>query len=81
MSLLYDLNAPKKPTNLSINSDLLQRSKKLNVNLAATLEQALNEKLAILESDRWKVENKSAIYAYNEYVEENGCFSDEYREF
>jgi antitoxin CcdA len=80
MSHLYDINAPKKPTNLSVNSDLLKRSKKLNVNLSATLEQALNEKLAILESERWKAENKTAISAYNKYIEANGCFSDEYRE-
>ena len=80
MSHLYDINAPKKPTNLSVNSDLLKRSKKLNVNLSATLEQALNEKLAILESVRWKAENKTAIWPYNKYIEANGCFSDEYRE-
>lgn len=29
MSHFYDINAPKKPTNLSVNSDLLQRSKKI----------------------------------------------------
>jgi antitoxin CcdA len=81
MSNLYDFNAPKKPTNLSANSDLLKRSKSLNINLSATLEQALNEKLAILESEKWRVENKTAISAYNQYIEVNGCFSDEYREF
>lgn len=80
MSVLYDINAPKKPTNLSVNSDLLKRSKKLNVNLSATLEQALNDKLALLETEKWKAENKMAISAYNQYVEENGCFSDEFRD-
>jgi antitoxin CcdA len=80
VSQLYDINAPKKSTNLSVNSDLLKRSKNLNVNLSATLEKALNEKLAILEREKWKAENKTAISAYNQYIEENGCFSDEYRE-
>lgn len=39
MSQLYNINAPKKPTNLSVNSDLLKRARALNVNLSATLEQ------------------------------------------
>ncbi len=81
MSYHYDVNAPKKPTNLSVNSDLLKRSKSLNVNLSATLEQALNEKLKAIESERWKAENKNGMTAYNQFIEENGCFSDEYRDF
>jgi len=81
MSALYNFDAPKKATNLSVNSDLLQKTRKLNINLSATLEQALNEKLKLIESDKWKNENKHAISVYNKFVEENGCFSDEYREF
>ena len=81
MQPLYDFDAPKKPTNLSLNSDLLKRSKALNINLSATLEQALRAKLAESQVDKWKAENKNAIVAYNEFVEEHGCFSDEFREF
>jgi antitoxin CcdA len=81
MSHHYDINAPKKSTNLSVNSDLLKRSKILKVNLSATLEQALNEKLKAIESEKWKAENKNAMAAYNQFIEENGCFSDEYRDF
>ena len=46
MLQLYDVKAPKKATNLSLNSDLLKKSKALDINLSATLEQALKEKLA-----------------------------------
>ena len=81
MQTLYDLEAPKKPTNLSLNSDLLKKAKALNINLSATLEQALRAKLAESESDKWAKENKRAIKAYNEFVEENGLFSDEHRDF
>ena len=49
METLFDSNAPKKPTNLSLNSDLLEKSRKLKINLSATLEEALKHKLA--ESD------------------------------
>jgi antitoxin CcdA len=81
MRPLYDYDAPKKPTNLSLNSDLLRRSRDLNINLSATLEQALRAKLAEDWAEKWKAENKNAIQAYNEFVEKHGCFSDEFREF
>ena len=81
MQELYDLDAPKKPTNLSLNSDLLKRTKALNINLSATLEQALRTKLAESETEKWAKENKRAIKAYNDFVEENGLFSDEHRNF
>lgn len=81
MQPLYDSKAPKKPTNLSLNSDLLKKSKDLNINLSATLEQALRAKLAESEAGKWAKENKRAIKAYNEFVEENGLFADEHRKF
>jgi antitoxin CcdA len=81
MSVLFDTNAPKKATNLSINSDLLVRSRSLNINLSATLEQALSQELAKREAQNWKDEHKEGIKAYNEFVEEHGCFSDEFRAF
>jgi antitoxin CcdA len=81
MQNLYNYDAPKKPTNLSVNSDLLKKTKALNINLSATLEQALREKLAITVKKKWKNENKRAIQAYNDFVEDNGLFSDEYRTF
>ena len=81
MQDLYDINAPKKATNLSLNSDLLHKARELKVNLSATLEQALKDKLKSVEDERWKKENKAAIAAYNEFVAENGSIGDEYRNF
>lgn len=81
MSELYEPNAPKKPTNLSINSDLLAKTRALKINLSATLEQALRDKLAENEKKKWAKENSRAIQAYNDFVEEQGCFSDEHRTF
>jgi|TARA_B110000008_G_C16685741_1_gene450643 antitoxin CcdA len=81
MPSLFDLEAPKKPTNLSLNSDLLKKCKALKINLSATLEEALTDKLAKSQSEKWAEENKNSIQAYNEFVEKNGCFSDEFREF
>ncbi len=81
MTDLYDLTAPKKATNLSLNSDLLNKARGLKVNLSATLEQALNDKLKTAAAEKWKKDNAAAIEAYNEFVAENGLLSDEYRVF
>ena len=38
MSFIYDHKAPKKPTHLSINSDLLKKARELDINLSSGLE-------------------------------------------
>lgn len=81
MDSLFDSSAPKKATNLSVNSDLLNKSRALGINLSATLEQALQAELAQANAENWRNENRNAIKAYNEFVEENGCFGAEYQEF
>ena len=81
MADLYNTTAPKKATNLSVNSDLLNKTRALNINLSATLERALKEELAKRETARWVDENRSAIKSYNEFIEQHGCFGDEFREF
>ncbi|MFD1006763.1 type II toxin-antitoxin system CcdA family antitoxin [Oceanisphaera ostreae] len=81
MPALYNTAAPKKSANLSVNSDLLLKTRALNINLSATLELALKEELAKRASAQWVTENRAAIESYNTFVEENGCFGDEFREF
>ena len=81
MSQVFDTQAPKKPTNVSINSDLLTEAKKLKINLSATLETSLIELVSAKQRELWKQQNKAAINAYNQLVDENGVFSDEFRSF
>ena len=73
--------APKKPVNLSINSDLLTVARSLNINLSATMEAALSEAVKRKQRERWLSENQAAIEAYNERVDTNGVFSDGLRKF
>ena len=42
-NLVFNPTAPKKSANLSINADLLQQAKQLNINLSQTLAQHLAE--------------------------------------
>ncbi len=81
MQYLFDNTASKKATNLSINSDLLAKSRKLNINLSATLEHVLEDKLRKAEQANWHKTNKKAIDELNKHTDKNGLFSDSYRVF
>ncbi|MBV6474781.1 MAG: acetoacetyl-CoA synthase [Rhodocyclales bacterium] len=81
MQPAYNARAQKKATNLSINEDLLARARELNINLSATLEQALDEALRKKLREQWLSENKAAMEAYNAHVEQHGVFSDGLRSF
>ena len=71
----------KKPTNVSINGDLLKRARELNINLSALLERALATYLKQHAGDQWLEENRAAIEKYNDHVDANGVFSDGIRRF
>lgn len=82
MSTIYfDINAPKKATNLSINSDLLRQAKELNINLSQTVEDYLSELVREAKRKQWLAENAEAIAAYNARIERDGVFSDGLRRF
>jgi len=81
MKTTHELRGPKKATNLSISSELLLRAKKHNINLSATLEQALIKELKVKQRAQWLEENRQAIAIYNQHVESHGVFSDSTREF
>jgi len=80
MHNIYNHDAPKKPTNLSINSDLLVKAKDLKINLSAALETALEAKVRLSAREKWLKENKKALASLNELAENNGLFSDSYRD-
>ena len=80
MHNIYNHNAPKKPTNLSINSDLLVKAKDLKINLSAALETALEAKVRLSAREKWLKENKKALASLNELAENDGLFSDTYRD-
>jgi Post-segregation antitoxin (ccd killing mechanism protein) encoded by the F plasmid len=78
---LYDRNAPKKPTNLTVNSDLLSKAKDLKINISAVLESALEETLKQKKRQEWIINNKDSIEGYNTAITDLGIFSDSMRSF
>ena len=78
---LYDRTAPKKPTNLTINSDLLIKAKDLQINISAVLESALEETLKQKKRQEWISQNTESIDGYNKAIKNFGIFSDDLRSF
>ena len=77
----YDTSAAKKATNLSVNSDLLAKAKAQKINLSATLEEALQEKLIQKTHEQWKRDNANALKANVDFIETHGYFGSEHRVF
>lgn len=78
---LFDATAPKKSTNLSINSDLLRLARERHINLSQALESRLEEMLRQEARRSWQEENREAIEEYNRRVQSDGTFSDGLRHF
>ncbi|MCG3761048.1 plasmid maintenance protein CcdB [Vibrio cincinnatiensis] len=81
MRTTFSTQAPKKATNLSLNSELLAEAKRLNINLSATMEKALEKEVSSRLKAEWIEKNAEAIEACNELTEKHGLFSDSYRVF
>lgn len=81
MSSLYNRDAPKKPTNLTVNVELLNLAKSLDLNISSVLETALAETVKQKKREQWLEENMDAINSYNKHIQEHGLFSDEFRAF
>ena len=81
MQINYNTQAPKRAANLSINGDLLNQARALNINLSAAFEKMLATLVKTKQQQAWLAENQQSIDAYNQHIEQNGLFSDTLREF
>ncbi|MFA5372352.1 MAG: type II toxin-antitoxin system CcdA family antitoxin [Sideroxydans sp.] len=77
----FDISAPKKATNLSINSDLLRQAKELHINLSQTVEDYLSSLVRQAKQQQWLAENAEFIAAYNKRIEKEGLPLEQYRTF
>jgi len=71
----------KRATNLSVDEQLLERAKRLGLNVSRVLEDGLTRAIREREADEWLRRNRAALEAYNQQVEKHGVFSDGLRAF
>jgi len=77
MQLSYNTNAPRRPVNLTANSDLVNMVRNENGNLSKLFEQTMITFLAERELARWKEENRASFDSYNRMIAERGSLSED----
>ncbi|MFT4027781.1 MAG: type II toxin-antitoxin system CcdA family antitoxin [Novosphingobium sp.] len=74
-------SATRKATNVSLDADLLEQARELDINISRACESGLVEQISKARSERWLAENADAIDSYNKWVERNELPLAHYRQF
>lgn len=73
--------APKKATNLSLNSKVLDAARALGMNISQTVDALLADEVKRRYWEKWRDDNKEAFAAYNERICREGLPLAKYRTF
>ena len=74
-------DAVRKPTNLSLNAEVLAKARELGMNVSRTVDALLAEEVKRLYWERWNEQNREAIDQYNERIAQEGLPLAQYRTF
>jgi antitoxin CcdA len=80
-SRAIDNAPPRRAVSLRVDANLLREARESHLNLSAMLERALVAQLRRSRAERWLVDNKDAMAAYNALVHQHGAFADILRAF
>jgi antitoxin CcdA len=81
MTMLRFDDAPKRPTNLSLNAKVLDAARDLGLNLSQTVDELLAAEVRRRYWERWNEENRAAIDAYNDRIAREGLPLARHRSF
>ncbi|MEX3022360.1 type II toxin-antitoxin system CcdA family antitoxin [Kluyvera sp. STS39-E] len=79
--IMRTVSSAKKSVNVSLAPEILEEARKQKLNLSAVLTEALLGKFRENQREVWLRENEEAIESVNQWVDENGSFSDFQRPF
>lgn len=71
----------KKPTNLSLDPELLQEARGFGINLSMAAELGLRQAVATAKAAKWQAENAQALASSNDWIETNGLPLENFRQF
>lgn len=79
----YNLDAQKRPVNLTLNEDLVQQTKEMRNNLSGVVESLLSDFVANVQKQRMANEKTMTanIATWNDFTAKRGSFADEYPPF
>jgi antitoxin CcdA len=73
--------APKKPTNLTLNTRVLEMAREMGMNISQTVDELLAAEVQRRYWERWNQDNKQAIAEYNARVASEDLPLAKYRTF
>jgi antitoxin CcdA len=76
---IYDTAAPKRPVNVTLNSDLVARARAEGLNLSALAEEAVTAALAGIAKARFDAEIAQACRVHDQYLAEYGSLGEAVR--
>jgi antitoxin CcdA len=76
----YDLEARKRPVNLTLNEDLVSQAKRMTDNLSGVVESLLSEFVSRERTERLAKTKavEAAVTMWNQFNAESGSIADEY---
>ena len=74
-------DGPKRPTNVSLPTELVNEARRLGINVSEACQQGLADQVRKARGEQWKLENREAIASSNEYVRKHGLPLARYRLF
>jgi post-segregation antitoxin (ccd killing protein) len=76
----YDTSARKRPVNLTLNEDLVDRARELTGNLSGVVERLLADyvRRGGVEREERRRALAATVAAWNAHGERHGSFADEY---
>ena len=80
MRPVYDVHAPKRPVNMTLNEDLVRCAREYATNLSEQVEKLLVEYVTAERRRRADEDARldAAIVAWNAFDEAHGAFADEH---
>lgn len=81
MSRPTRIDSPKRATNVSLASDLVDEAKRLGINVSEACQNGLATEVHNARTAVWKTENHDAILWWNDWVETNGLPYGEHRDY
>lgn len=68
----YSADQTKRRLNVTVRADLIEEAKALGINISSVLERALETETRLRRREQWQTDNRAAMDAWNDWLDENG---------
>lgn len=73
--------ASRRATNVTLSESLLREARELKINVSQACERGLCIEVSETKARQWLSDNRAAIDAWNEHVEQHGLPLGHFRQF